>query len=192
MWWALASGLLLGLAGLFGYAPVWLGVAVAAAYFVRRRPILNVMTGLGALLPLWLFYAWGFSWPDGLALASAPRPGLAGTLAWIVVDLTVVVLVCGPVLIRAARRLRLTPGWPLLVGAGATMLFATVLGLADGDVEESWLPVFPWLLVAAVAPHPRPELPGDKLRAGNLPVVLMSLGVLSALALRLCLADGTG
>lgn len=192
MWWALASGLLLGLAGLFGYASVWLGVAVAAAYFVRRRPILNVMTGLGALLPLWLFYAWGFSWPDGLALASAPRPGLAGTLAWIAVDLTVVVLVGGPVLVRAARRLRLTPGWPLLVGAGATMLFATVLGLAEGDVEESWLPVFPWLLVAAVAPRPRPELPGDKLRAGNLPVVLMSLGALSALALRLCLAGGTG
>lgn len=187
VWWALASGLLLGLAALFGYAPVWLGVAVAAAYFVRRRPLLNVITGLGALLPLWLFYAWGFSWPDGLALASAPRPSAGAALAWIFLDLTVLVLATGPVAVRAARRLRLTPGWPFLVGATATVLFAVALGLAEGGVERSWLPVFPWLLVAAVAPRPRPARPGDRLQAGSLPVILVSLNAIGALALRLCL-----
>ncbi|WP_261554453.1 hypothetical protein [Frankia tisae] len=187
VWWALASGLLLGLAALFGYAPVWLGVAVAAAYFVRRRPLLNVITGLGALLPLWLFYAWGFSWPDGLALASAPRPSVGAALAWIFLDLTVVVLATGPLAVRAARRLRLTPGWPFLVGATATMLFAVTLGLAEGGTERTWLPVFPWLLVAAVAPRPRPARPGDRLQAGSLPVILVSLSAIGALGLRLCL-----
>ncbi|WP_163554133.1 hypothetical protein [Candidatus Frankia alpina] len=187
VWWALASGLLLGLAALFGYAPVWLGVAVAAAYFVRRRPLLNVITGLGALLPLWLFYAWGFSWPDGLALASAPRPSVGAALAWIFLDLTVVVLATGPLAVRAARRLRLTPGWPFLVGATATMLFAVTLGLAEGGAERTWLPVFPWLLVAAVAPRPRPARPGDRLQAGSLPVILVSLSAIGALGLRLCL-----
>jgi len=187
VWWALASGLLLGLAALFGYTPVWLGVAVAAAYFVRRRPLLNVVTGLGALLPLWLCAAWGFSWPDGLALARATRVPAGSALAWIFLDLTIVVLATGPVAVRAARRLRLTPGWPFLVGAGATALFAAVVGLADGGAERTWLPLFPWLLVAAVAPRPRPPRPGDRLRAGGLPVILMSLGAVAAVALRLCL-----
>ncbi|WP_243407702.1 hypothetical protein, partial [Frankia canadensis] len=187
VWWALGSGLLLGLAALFGYAPVWLGVAVAAAYFVRRRPLLNVFTGLGALLPLWLCAAWGFAWPDGLALARAARVPVGSALAWVFLDLTIVVLAAGPVAVRAARRLRLTPGWPFLVGAGATALFATAVGLADGGAERTWLPLFPWLLVAAVAPRPRPPGPGDRLRAGRPPVVLMSLGAVAAVALRLCL-----
>jgi hypothetical protein len=188
VWWALGSGLLLGLAALFGYAPVWLGMAVAAAYFVRRRPLLNVLTGLGALLPLWLFAAWGFSWPDGLALARAPRMAPTSALAWVFLDLTIVVLATGPVAVRAARRLRLTPGWPFLLGAAATALFAAVAGLADGGTERTWLPLFPWLLVAAVAPRPRPAGPGDRLRAGSLPVILMSLGAIGAVVLRLCLA----
>ncbi|MCL9795588.1 glycosyltransferase family 39 protein, partial [Frankia sp. AgKG'84/4] len=187
VWWALGSGLLLGLAALFGYAPVWLGVAVAAAYFVRRRPLLNVLTGLGALVPLWLFAAWGFSWPAGLALARMPDQSVGDTLAWVFLDLTIVVLATGPVGVRAARRLRLTPGWPFLLGAAATALFAVAAGLADGAAERTWLPLFPWLLVAAVAPRPRPTRPGDQVQAGDLPVTLMSLGALAAIALRLCL-----
>ncbi|MCK9876509.1 DUF4175 domain-containing protein [Frankia sp. Ag45/Mut15] len=187
-WWALASGVLLGLAALFGYAPVWLGVAVAAAYFVRRRPLLNVVTGLGALLPLFLFAAWGFSWPDGLALARVPHRPLTATLAWVFLDLTVALLGAGPVAVRAARRLRHTPGWPFLVGAAATALFAALARLAEGGTQRTWLPLFPWLLVAAVAPHPRPAAPGDRVRAGTLPVILISLGAAGAITLRLFMA----
>lgn len=192
VWWALGSGLLLGLAALFGYASVWLGVAIAAAYFVRRRPLLNVLTGLGALVPLWLAFGWGFSWPDGLALARAPEMTLRAALAWVFLDLTVVVLATGPVAARAVRRLRLTPGWPFLLGAVTAALFALAAGLADGGVERSWLPLFPWLLVAAVAPQPRPAGPDDRLRAGGLPVILMSLGAVAAVALRLCLGGPGG
>ncbi|CAO5187486.1 methylthioxylose transferase [Frankia sp. AiPs1] len=191
VWWALGSGLLLGLAALFGYVSVWLGVAVAAAYFVRRRPLLNAVTGLGALLPLWLFAAWGFSWPDGLALARVRHQTPAVTLAWVFLDLVVALLGAGPVAVRAARRLRLTPGWPFLLGAAATALFAAVATLAEGGTQRTWLPLFPWLLVPAVAPNPRPPGPGDRLRAGTLPVILMALGATAAILLHLSMAGPT-
>ena len=185
--WALAAGVLLGLTGLFDYAAVWLGVAIAAAYFVRRRPLMNVLTGLGALLPLWLFHAWGFSWPDGLAAADT-RAGLAVMLAWVLLDATVVLLLGGPVLVRALRRITLTPGWPFLVGAAATALFSLCAGLAWGGVEASWLPLVPWVLVAALAPRPRPAVRGDTVRAGDLPLILVGVGAATAVALRLLLA----
>ncbi len=49
--WALASGLVLGCDAMLNYAVAWLGVSVVAVYFVRRRPLLNVFTGVGALVP---------------------------------------------------------------------------------------------------------------------------------------------
>ncbi|MEX5712169.1 hypothetical protein AB1484_28775 [Parafrankia sp. FMc6] len=187
--WALLSGLLLGVSGLFDYAVVWLGVAVAAAYFVRRQPLMNVFTGLGALLPLWLFFAWGFSWPDGLTQARVDT-GPATMLAWLALDAVVVLLAGGPVLVRALRRIRLTPGWPFLVGAGAAVLFSLCAGLAWGGVELAWLPLAPWLAVAALAPRPRPDGPGDTVRAGDLPGLLIGTGALAAIVLRVFLGNG--
>jgi hypothetical protein len=187
-WWALASGVLLGVTGLFDYSAVWLGVAVAAAYFVRRRPLLNMITGAGALIPLWLFHAWGFSWPDGLGMARSAESGDTALVAWVVLDLVVVVVVGGPALVRAARRIRMTPGWPFGVGVVAAALFSLSLGLARGGIEESWLTLFPWLLVPALAPQPRPEGPGDTRQAGDLPLGLVAGGALVALLLRVCLA----
>nr|WP_157475771.1 hypothetical protein [Parafrankia sp. EUN1f] len=187
--WALLSGLLLGITSLFDYGAVWLGVGVAAAYFVRRRPLMNVFTGLGALLPFWLYFAWGFSWPDGLAQARADV-GLGTALAWLALDAVVVLLAGGPVVIRALRRIRLTPGWPFLVGAGAAALFSLCAGLAWGGVEQTWLPLAPWLAVAALAPRPRPDGPGDTVRAGDLPLLLIGAGALGAVALRVLLSSG--
>jgi len=181
-WWALGAGLLLGVAGLFGYPAIWLGVAVAAAYFVRRRPLLNVITGVGALLPLFALRLAGYSWPDGLAQAGGGLFDHAA-LTWLVPDLLAVPLCCGPVLARAARRISMTPGWPFLVGAGAAALFAVLDGLADGGVQASWLPLFPWLLVPALAPRPRPALPGDTSSAGQIPYGLVAAGAALAVVL---------
>ena len=50
--WAFGSGLVLGSDAMLNYAVAWLGVSLVAVYFVRRRPLLNVFTGVGALLPL--------------------------------------------------------------------------------------------------------------------------------------------
>jgi hypothetical protein len=182
-WWALGAGLLLGVSGLFGYPAIWLGVAVAAAYFVRRRPLLNVVTGAGALVPLFALRLAGYSWPEDLARASAGLLGSHTALSWLAPDLLATSLCCGPVLARAARRVAMTPGWPFLVGAGAAALFAVVDGLAVGGAQTSWLLLFPWLLVPALAPRPRPALPGDTSSAGEVPYVLVGAGAALAVVL---------
>jgi hypothetical protein len=180
--WAFGAGLLLGLAALFAYPVIWLGVAIAAAYFVRRRPLLNVFTGAGALVPLFALRLAGYSWPQDLSRAGGDLFGHA-SLTWLVPDLLAALLCCGPVLVRAARRLTMTPGWPFLVGAAAAALFAVVDGLAAGGTQESWLPLFGWLVVPALAPRPRPAGPGDTSSAGQIPYGLVSVGALLAVVL---------
>lgn len=187
--WALSSGLLLGVTSLFDYAAVWLGVGVAAAYFVRRRPLMNVFTGVGALIPFWLFFLGGFSWPDGLAAARA-EAGVGVMLTWLALNAVVVLLAGGPITVRALRRIRMTPGWPFLVGAGTAALFGLCAGLCWGGVEQTWLPLAPWLAVAALAPRPRPDGPGDTVRAGDLPGLLIGTGSLAAIVLRVFLGNG--
>src|SRR2546429_626959 len=67
--WAAAAGLLLGVAALFSYAVVWLAASVICIYFVRRRPLLNVISAGCSLVPILLAQAAGFGWTDGLLLA---------------------------------------------------------------------------------------------------------------------------
>jgi hypothetical protein len=183
--WAVACGLLLGTAALFNYAVVWLAVSVIAIYFARRRPLLNVFTGAAALLPLALFAAWGFAWPAGLSAAQTDFSLRVGPerswLLWAVLDLVVLLLACGPALLRAMRRVRLTPGWPFLAGAGLAVVFAIGSGLSRGEVERAWLPFFPWLLVPAVAPWRRPQ--SDEPHAGPTPHLLVAVGAVSAIVL---------
>jgi hypothetical protein len=184
-WWAVGSGLLLGTAALFNYAVAWLAVSVIATYFVRRRPTLNVLTGFSALLPLALFRLWGFTWPQGLSAAQADfslrvGPHRAWAL-WAVLDLLLLLIACGPSILRAVQRVRLTPGWPFLVGAGLAVVFAIVSGLSRGEVERSWLPFFPWLLVPAVAPPRRPAK-GESV-AGPTPTLLVAGGAAAAVVL---------
>ncbi|WP_239334200.1 hypothetical protein [Frankia sp. CiP3] len=195
LWWAAACGLGIGVATLCGYGIPWLGVAVVAVYFVRRRPLLNVITGACVLLPLSVAALLGFSWPDGLAVArdqvaqaAAHIPGTgSGVPAWVArvpPSLTVVLVACGPTIIRAARRVRLTPGWPFLAGAVPAIGCGMLTGLAAVDPERSWLPFYCWLLVPALAPDPRPDRPGDMTQAGALPLGLTSVGALSAIVAR--------
>jgi hypothetical protein len=154
--WAFACGLVIGVAALFSYAAPWLGLSVVCLYFARRRPFLNLATGLGALLPILAAQRAGFSWIDGLLVARADyvarvEPGRSA-LWWGGISLIALLLAAGPPLVRSARRLRNTPGWPFLVGAGAAVAFSLAAGVARGGVEAAWLPFFPWLTVAAIAP----------------------------------------
>ncbi len=193
--WAAGCGLGIGVATLCGYAVPWLGITVVATYFVRRRPLLNVITGGCVLLPLSVAAFLGFSWPDGLAVArdqvvhaTTHIPGsTAGVPAWVArvpPGLAVVLAACGPTIIRAARRVRLTPGWPFLVGAVPAIGFGMVTGLTGAHPERSWLPFYCWLLVPALAPSPRPQGPGDMTQAGTLPLGLTTVGALSAIVAR--------
>jgi hypothetical protein len=176
-WWAVAAGLLVGLAALFSYSAPWSACSVIVVYFVRRRPLLNVATGIGALAPLLLATASGFDWAAGLSAAQAYSSASVGRhlswLAWGFLDLAVVAAATGPGVVAAARRIRRTPGWPFLVGAVLAIGFAVFSGLSRGQVERSMLPLFPWLLVPATAPADSPRTP----------LLLTAVGGVGAIAL---------
>ena len=178
--WAVASGLVLGVAALFSYAVGWLAAIPLVVCFVRRRATTIAFIGAGALVPVAVFRALGFVWPDGLTAAQADWSIRVGPhrswVLWAVLDLVVLVIACGPHVVTAARRIRRTPGWPFVVGAGIGVGFAIGSGLARGEVERSWLPFFPWLLVPVTGtdesgePH-RPSL------------LLLALGALAAIVI---------
>jgi len=178
--WAIASGVVLGIAALFSYAVGWLAAIPLVVCFVRRRATTIAFTGIGALTPLAIARAMGFVWPDGLSAAQADWSVRIGPhrswLLWAVLDLAVLVVACGPLLVPAARRIRRTPGWPFLVGAGIGVSFAIASGLARGEVERSWLPFFPWLLVPVVGT----DETGEPARPS---LVLLALGAAAAVVL---------
>jgi hypothetical protein len=156
--WAGVAGLLAGIAALFSYAVPWLGLSLILLYFARRRPFLNLASGLAALAPvLAALQLLGFSWADGLSVAHADWTTRVvphrSALWWSGISLVALLLAVGPPLFAGLRKVRNTPAWPFLVGAGAAVVFSVLAGLARGGVEHAWLPFFPWLAVAAVAPE---------------------------------------
>ncbi len=183
--WAACCGLLVGVGAMFSYAVVWLGVSVVLLYFARRRPFLNVATGLGALAVPVAAAAIGFSWPAGLLAAhidDTVRP--APELWWGPISLVALLLAAGPPLVASLRKLRNTPGWPCLVGAGLAVTFSVLLGFARGGAEAAWLPFFGWLTVAATAPERQagPPVPA--------PLLLVSVGAASAIIIAAVLVPG--
>ncbi|MFB9411763.1 hypothetical protein [Dactylosporangium matsuzakiense] len=177
--WALLAGLLVGVAALFSYSAPWLGLSLVCVYFARRRPSLNVLSGVGALLPVLGAQLLGFSWAAGLVAAetdyAARVAPYRSVLWWSAISVVVLLLAAGPPLVASARKVRNTAMWPFLVGAGAAVLFSIVAGLARGGVEHAWLPFFPWLTVAAVAP----ERPAGALPPA--PLILVGLGAIAAM-----------
>ena len=188
--WGLAAGIFMGISALFSYAAPWLAISLICVYFVRRRPLLNLITGFGALLPLYAFRAYGFIWTDGLTSAQMDFSLRVGPnrswLLWGFLDLAILLIACGPAIVITVKRVRLTPGWPFLVGVGAAVIFAIGSGLARGEVERSWLPFYPWLLTAAVAPLIRPRATETDIEAfsGPLPWAEILVGVLAATVLQ--------
>ncbi|HEU4421484.1 MAG TPA: hypothetical protein VFR67_02970 [Pilimelia sp.] len=186
--WAVLSGVLLGTAALFSYAVPWLGLSTVCLYFARRRAALNLFTAVGALTPVVAAQALGFGWVDGLLaalddFASRVEPHRSA-LWWSVISLVALVLAAGPPLYASLRKVRNTPGWPFLAGAGTAVGFSVVAGLARGGVEYAWLPFFPWLTVAAVAPERQGGTPVPS------PLPLVAVGALTAVVIRAALPPG--
>ncbi len=184
--WAVLAGLLLGTAALFSYAVAWLGLSVVFLNFARRRAALNMFAGLGVLLPVLGAARLGFTWTDGLGTAYADfaqriEPHRSA-LWWGLISACALLLAVGPPIYASLRKVRNTPGWPFLVGASGAVLFSVGAGLARGGVEHAWLPYFPWLTIAAVAPE-RPG--GDPVPA---PLLLVGIGALSAMVLEAVLS----
>ncbi|MGA8116598.1 MAG: hypothetical protein WCA46_23415, partial [Actinocatenispora sp.] len=182
--WALLAGLLLGVAAMFSYAASWLGLAVVFLYFARRRPFLNIATGLGALAVPLVCAAAGFSWLTGLFAAgglTVDQP--VSGLVWGPVNLVTLLLAAGPPVCASLRKLRNTPGWPMLAGAGLAVVSSVVLaGAATGGAETAWLPFFGWLTIAATAPERQAGQPVPT------PWLLVAVGAVTALVLAAVLA----
>lgn len=179
--WAVLAGVLIGIGALFSYAAAWLGLSIVGIYFARRRAALNLFSGVGALAPVLLAWAAGFAWTDGLATAYADfatriEPARSA-LWWGLISLCALLLAAGPPLYASVRKLRNTPGWPFLLGAASAVVFSIAAGLARGGVEHAWLPFFPWLTVAAIAPE---EQGGEPVRS---PLLLVSVGALTAIVI---------
>jgi hypothetical protein len=185
--WAGIAGLLAGVAALFSYSVPWLGLALILLYFTRRRASLNLASGVGALVPvLAASYLLGFSWAGGLEVAHADWANRVvpyrSVVWWSGISLVALLLAVGPPLFASLRKVRNTPAWPFLVGAGVAVLFSVLAGLARGGVEHGWLPFFPWLTVAAVAPE---RQAGSPVAA---PLLLTGLGVVVAVVVEAVLA----
>src|SRR2546421_705209 len=184
--WSVLAGALLGIAALFSYAAPWLGLCLVCLYFARRRPFLNLGTGLGALAPIVLADRLGFAWLSGLTAARSDYVSRIEPYRsvgwWSAISLVVLLLVAGPPLYASIRKLRNTPGWPFLVGAASAVVFSIVAGIARGGVEHAWLPFFPWLIVAAVAPE---RQGGEPVPA---PLLLTAVGALVAIVIEAVLA----
>jgi hypothetical protein len=184
--WAVLAGALLGIAALFSYAAPWLGLSVVCLYFARRRPFLNLATGLGALAPIVLADRLGFDWLSGLTAARSDYVSRIEPYRsvgwWSAISLVALLLAAGPPLYASMRKLRNTPGWPFLVGAAAAVVVSIVAGIARGGVEHAGLPFFPWLTVAAVAPE---RQGGEPVPA---PLLLTAVGALVAVVIEAVLA----
>ncbi|MEV8512517.1 hypothetical protein [Dactylosporangium sp. NPDC051484] len=179
--WAVLAGLLIGVASLFSYSAPWLGLSLVCVYFARRRASLNVLSGVGALLPVLGAQLLGFGWADGLVAAETDYASRVApyrsALWWSAISMVVLLLAAGPPLVASARKIRRTAMWPFLVGAGAAVVFSIAAGLARGGVEHAWLPFFPWLTVAAVAPE---VAGGDPPPA---PLLLAGIGAVAAVVI---------
>jgi hypothetical protein len=179
--WAITSGVLFGIAALFGYAAGWLAPIPLIVCFLRRRGTTISFLGVGALAPILIARYMGFSWTDGLTGAQTDWSLRIGPthswLLWSVLDVVLLMIACGPPIVAAARRIRRTPGWPFVAGAGLAVAVAIGSGLSRGEVERSWLPFFPWLLVPLVAPD---EPDGE---AAKPPLLLLALGAASAVVI---------
>lgn len=184
--WSVLCGLLIGLAGMFAYSVVWLGLSVVLLYFARRRPFLNIGTGLGVLVPVIVTNRLGFNWLAGLRAAGSDftariEPHRSAGW-WAGISLVVLIIAAGPALVASARKIRNTPAWPFLVGSAIAVLFSLATAQARGGAEAAWLPFFPWLTVAAVAPaRPAGEPP-------PVPWPLVAAGALTAVVIEAVLA----
>jgi len=184
--WSVVTGVMIGFAAMFSYAVVWLGLSVVLLYFARRRPFLNIGTGIGALAPVLFANHLGFGWLTGLISANSDFAARIEPFRsapwWAVLSIVALVLAAGPPLYASARKIRNTPAWPFLVGAATAVLFSVFAGLARGGVEAAWLPFFPWLTVAAVAPEKQAGDPPP------MPWPLVVGGVLTAVVIEALLA----
>lgn len=154
----LGTGLLGGaLVGLTYGAPTLLGPLWAVAGWAAWRrawwPLGAAV--VGAVVVAGLLAAGGFNLLDGL---SATRTAYLGGVAadrpyryFLVAGLAALAVAVGPAAIVGVAWLRDRTVWLLVGGALAGAMVADLSGLSKGEVERIWLPLTPFLVVAAAS-----------------------------------------
>jgi hypothetical protein len=152
---AAAGGLVFALAALGSYATVLVALVPLAVAASRRalRPL--VLAASACVVALGCVGASGFWWLDGLMATHARYvAGIASRrpyTAFLLVDAAALAIALGPATGAALARLRDRAVWLLAGGALFAAALAAVSGTTKGEVERIWLPLTPWILVAAVA-----------------------------------------
>ena len=157
----IGAGLLLGLCPFLSYGLLPMGlITLAVVWHTRALPVLGLVAALvGLQAAVWA--AFGFLITDGIAAtaeawaldAASVRPYWYFLFANFVVLATVV----GPATLASLPSWRrLVQPAPLFVGlAVAAAIAGTLLGFMRGEVERIWLPLTPWLMLAASVVGPR-------------------------------------
>lgn len=153
--WAVTSGFLLTVATMFAYVVAWFGLSIVWWYFSRRRPWHSLGAGLGVLAPVLLLQIAGFNWATGLEKAYhwyLAQVATSNSLGWwLALSVVATIIATGPAAFTSLARLHRSPAWPMAIGALAAIVFSLAIGIARGGAEQTWLPFFPWLMIAATA-----------------------------------------
>jgi hypothetical protein len=153
--YALAGGLLFGVAAFLSYGVVLLAIVPAAVAWRRRRLRPVALAAIGAVPVFLVFLAAGFSWVAGL-LATRERyfAGVGSRrpyLDFLVANTACLAIVLGPAVVVGLARLRDRWMW-VLVGATLVVVAAAMIsGMSKGEIERIWLPFAIWLLPAGAA-----------------------------------------
>jgi hypothetical protein len=156
---ALAGGVVLGLCLTFSYGLWLLGFVALPTIWRRGRWDLVPLAGAGALAVVGAFWLAGFDYLAGFAAThqeveesvQSTRP----FALFVVLNLAVLGIACGPAIVAGLARLRDRATWLLVGGALLAVAVADLSGLSKGEVERIWLPFTVWLLVAGSA-HRQP------------------------------------
>lgn len=152
----LLSGILLFAGALTGFACTAAGVGMLCIYFLRRRSLMIIVSGLGVLGSLLLAsVAIGWSWPQEFGEASALKLDAPAELAvGVILGVLAVIALGGPSHRESWRKVRGTPAWPVMLTGLVAAVLAVLTrpaGLGVIPAAAVWLP----LLTAAASAPPR-------------------------------------
>jgi len=155
---ALGAGLLGGVCLTFSYGLWLLGLVALPVIIHRRRFDLVPIAAAGAAAVLGVLWWAGF---DYLAAFAATRREVAESVQstrpfalFVVLNLAVLGIACGPAVVAGLARLRDRATWLLVGGALLAVAAADLSGLSKGEVERIWLPFTIWVLAAGSAHDP--------------------------------------
>lgn len=155
------AGLLLGAAVLTAYESSAVGIGMLCIYFLRRRPMMILVSGLGLSAVLLIAALSGWSWSGGFD-AVTDIDGLTRLgphVAGVVTGIVVVAALVGPIMATSWRKVRNTAAWPFMLTAVSALVFLLLIRVHSGTWISAMAPWSALLAVAAVAPLRQADSP---------------------------------